>query len=69
MLEDEIGMSKLINAYLSVDRHPASKTLANFVDSVLSHLLNTMYAVRYAHPNAFGTSHTPRMSGDIGRKN
>jgi hypothetical protein len=39
-----------------------SQLFASFVGSVLSHSLNTVYAVRYAHPNcAFGTtSHTPK---------
>jgi len=34
--------------------------------SVLTHSLNMVYAVRFAHPNsAFGTSHTPRMLSEI----
>jgi hypothetical protein len=47
----------------SLQKHPSSTTLANFVGSVLSHSLNTVYAVRYAHPNcAFSTtSHTPKL--------
>ena len=36
-------------------------------DSVLTHSDNTVYAVRYAHPNcAFGTtSHTPKPLGEM----
>jgi len=26
---------------------------------------NTVYAVRFAHLNAFGTSHTPKTLGDV----
>ena len=45
-----------------MDNYPKSTTLANFVGSVQSHSPNTVYAVRYAHPNCSlgATSHTPQ---------
>ena len=36
---------------LGLIKTPLSTTLANFVGSVLSHSLNTVYAIRYARPN------------------
>jgi hypothetical protein len=42
-------------------------TLRNPLDcSMLSHSDNTVYAVCFAHPNCFTTSHTPIPLGDIG---